>query len=318
MENLNKQTLQVETVEKKPLITGREFHRKFQEQIVKNFVEPIKLEDGRIVDNYLSHPQEGSIKLMEGLKLFWANAEQSYKDYWQKSISQTGNQHSKDQAFAHPEIDKLKNELRKGKILSYDDLFNIEKSVMLIFELYVCIKSVKPDRIISLVNGALRLDSLANALGEDSMNYLSIHRNVGKDYREGMSIGPIYEGKPVLPGSTVLLLEDTSDLTDKRTYRDAREWLKSQGVTNAPVFFEYMTRLNGFLIDQKRYTIEQFIETQEELNSENCWNAYAISNPTWQKNSKFWTSVKSKLTEAVEADPQLFDSFFDFIRNYKK
>jgi|GEM_PF-5008889 len=317
MEGFNQQIEKHNAKEKEPLDIGRKFRIKFQEQLEEDLVVPTRLDDGRVVDVPSFRIREDATEFVEELKLFWEKAEQSYKEYWQKPIAKTGAQYHDTKKFPLHQIDEVKGDLEKGGTgRTYDALSEIKQETLLAFELYSCIEAVKPDRIIALVNGAARLDSLAYALGADSMNYLSIHRSIDKDHRKELSAGPIYEGKPILPGSTVLLLEDTSDLADERTYRDAREWLKEQGVTNAPVFLEYMTRLDQFAMQHQGWTVEQQIEIQQQLNDENCWNAYANTTPG--RHSEFWKAIKGRLTTAIESNPQLIDSFFELIRKYKK
>lgn len=301
--------------EKKPFYIAREFRIKFQEQLKEEVVVPVRHADGKVVNYDDYRTREDAVEFMEKMKLFWGRAALSYKEFLQKPIAKTGAQYHGTKKFPLPEIDQVIEELKGvGHHGTFDPLYNVRDNTLLAFELYACIEVVKPDRIISLVNGAARLDSVAYALGADSMNYLSIHRSIDQDHRKTFSAGPIYEGKPIAPDSTVLLLEDTSEFGDERTFEVARTWLKDQGVTNVPVFFEYVTRLDQFAMGNEKNELD-YIKIQEQLNRENCWNAYANTAPP--RHSKFWTNTKSKLTEAIESNPQLISSFFELIRNYQ-
>lgn len=260
-------------------------------------------------------------ELIEGLDVFWKKTKLFYDQYWDTEVSKSGNlYHQKDEPFRYfeqkDELESLTEEdsgvLEPGNKVAEDAI----REIYLSFDLYACIKGLQPDLIIPLVNGAVRMAAMAKALGIDSENYLSIHRQTGDEYRKSLPAMPIYHGKTIERGSKVLLLEDTSSLEGDRTYRDARTWLEGQGVSDVPVFLEFVTAVNPHTEASKDFTDQQFIDIQEELNRENCYNSFNRGAP--KPDSKFWTETKSKLSEITEQNPNLYDSFFELIRDMKK
>lgn len=304
-----------------PFMPDSEFRRRFDQQMREDFLFDHTSESGEVIKDIPNvRNREGAIEFIEGLGRFWNKAQVYFDQYWQSTISKTGaNYHDKGQ-FSLDEIGKLKDELAGVDMDIMEHPHRIIKETFLAFDLYACINGLKPDRIVSLVNGAVRLDAITHALGFDSQNYLSIHLKTDNPYRKDLSGDPVYEGKPILHQSTVLILEDTSDLRDERTYKIARKWLIEQGAGRVPVFMERLANLDMmatgvFSVQKERHSIDKFIEIQKELNDDDCYNSYSTGVPT--TNPKFWKGEKSKISQIIEADPSIYDSFFEFIRNYK-
>ena len=303
-----------ETQAKPFLSAAREFSLRVNEQFETSGVEPYTMPDGRIVEVPVGIPVESAKELVEGCKVFWQKAQQAYDSYWETEISKTGNQHFKGNKLLSNEV-LSQFDVKEGKAVRRFE-YDAKLKMQLAFELFITIQSIKPDRIITLVNGAVRLHAICQALGFDSSNFLSIHRNTGEDYRKDLTKETTYEGQPIEPGSKVLMLEDTSELSEQRTYRDAREWLKKHGVTEAPVFIEYMTSLNEMSVSYGTQKDEDRIKVQNELNQDDCYNSFSNGEPS--RGSTFWSNIDSRIVKITKDHPELYDQFFDFIRNYKK
>ncbi len=294
----------------------RRFRWAFEHQFVKRVNEDYVWPDGRITPGYRQEHAPGAHELADRLIKFWQDAEENRKQYWKKDISKTGASFHDSGKFHLGQIEEFKFGVEHYDVGGMTGE-GVTEDTQLAFDIFTCIEETKPDLIISLANGGSHLSTIANTMGFDADNYLSIHRNVGTDnYRKDMPTGPIYEGKPITPGSRVLILEDTTSLQDERTYRDARAWLSTQGVTDAPVFLERMVQLTDEAVSTEKYTDEDFIAVQDELVNDNCYNSYC----RWElrrKNVAFWAKMRNKLVDATEKDPGLYERFFDLIRNRK-
>lgn len=287
------------------------FSRRFHDQFLTDVVATVKNPDGSTEEMYDVIPTEGAERFAEGLKVFFSEVQQAYDSYWETEISKTGNQFNKGNILRDEQLAEFNDErIRERGWFDRDTLLFIQ----LAFDLYVTIRGLRPDKIITLVNGAVRLHALCQTLGFDSSNYLSIHRDIQKyDYRKNLTVGPVYEGEPIGPGSKVLMLEDTSSLEEYRTYKEAREWLKKQQVVEAPVFLEFVTSLDESAASYKMGSNEKRIEIQDELNKENCYNSFSRGEP--DPDSSFWTDTHNPILGIIKEQPEMYDEFFDFIKN---
>lgn len=260
--------------------------------------------------------EEHGSELMEGFDIFWHKAQRFYEQYWDTKAAELGKIYRKtDNPFFYfdqkEELEFLIGHTSREilKIVARKAV----RDIYLAFDIYTCIQGLQPDRVVSLVNGAVRMAAIANALGVDSENYLSVHRTMGDDHKKVLSAEPIYLGKPIEKGSRVLLLEDTSSLGVNRTYQQARDWLKRFGVSDVPVFLEFVDVVNPSTATGREFTDAQFIQNQEELNRENCYNSFNKGAPN--PDSSFWVATKSTLSAITEQNPNLYDSFFELIKS---
>lgn len=294
--------------------SDRIFDCHFNNQFFTPIMVEVKWPNGSIekVEDYIAN--EEAEKFVKGLKVFLNRVHQAHDSYWNTEISKTGNQFHRMDYVSSSQLEEL-DDLEKIKNGNFDE--NTKKIIHLAFDLYVTIQSLKPDRIVTLVNGALRLHSLCQALNFDSNNYLSIHRDNGRyDYRKDLPDNPVYEGELISSGSKVLLLEDTSSLMEDRTYKDARKWLEEKKVVDVPVFLERMVSLDKCSASYKLNSDEERIKIQDELNQEHCYNSFSIGEP--DRKSSFWSHTHNPILRIIKDRPELYDEFFDFIKKSEK
>ena len=287
------------------------FSRRFHDQFLTDVVATVKNPDGSTEEMYDVIPTEGAERFVEGLKVFFSEVQQAYDSYWETEISKTGNQFHKGSIIRNEQLAEFND--AKIRETGWFDRDTVD-FIHLAFDLFVTIRKLQPDKIIVLVNGAARLRALCQALGFDSNNYLSIHRNIDQhDYRKNLAKDSVYEGEPVTAGSRVLLLEDTSSLEEYRTYKEAREWLKKRGVLEVSVFLEFVTPLDESAVSYAMGTNEKRIEIQDELNKENCYNSFSRGEP--DPDSSFWTDTHNPILRIIKEQPEIYDEFFDFIKS---
>lgn len=291
-------------------LPGNVFWYKFFEQ----FDRPIKVKaegyDEPVDD---TERREDAPDFVAGIKVLLSRAQFVYDDYWGNLISATGNQTYRSKVLKTPfYTEKQKKALEDWEEapISLADGETFE-TLNLALDLYACISVLKPDIIITLTNGALRLHSLCKAMGFDSDNFLSIHRELPTEYTYRKNLDePIYDGKKIEPGSRVLILEDTSSLEGETTYGKARKWLEKMGVTDTPVFIEqmYQTIQRGGV--RWNAVSEKYTEIQKKLNDDNCFNSYA----RYEADDHLHENIQTNISSLIQENPEVYDNFFGLIR----
>lgn len=299
-----------------------EFRKRLKEQIYK----PTEDED----NDYGFELRSDAHEFIIGVEKLLLTARESYEDYWGNLISLSGNQAGRFDNVSVSNRNPFYLDEHRKALRNLTDLDShwdtkdgsdvgqsLEQILHLAFDLYACISVLKPDTIVTLTNGARRIHALCDAIGFDSKNYLSIHRKhegtiSSNSYRKGIE-GLIYEGKKIEPGSRVLILEDTSDLMEGgTTYKIAREWLKEQGVTDSPVFFEqiYQTMDHGKWSRDSEFVLEY----QKKLNKDNGYN----SDARFPSYNELYENMETKLSFLILNHTEKYQEFFDVLRNLGK
>lgn len=302
--------------EKELFLPGREFFYRLNEQLfrltqvqLEGYTEPVDAAEAR----------EDASQFIAGIEKLLSRAQLEYDNYWSNLISATGNQTYRSNFYGTPfyteEQKKIFKDYRKNKELGeYERGMHREmiETLNLAFDLYACISILKPNTIITLTNGALRLHSLCKAMGFDSDNFLSIHKELPREYNYRKNLEePLYDGKPIEEGSKILILEDTSSLGSQSTYGLAREWLKEQGVTDFPVFIEQIYQTIQRAGQRWDKVGEEHIKIQKYLNENNCYNSYARI----EANDDLYKNVQTNLSSLIREHLEVYDRFFDFIRS---
>ncbi len=311
--NPTKQNFDHETVNEKPFIPLNNFKMRLEEEISP--------EDKPLT--FGGFNLESAKELSEGLGALYDKSLAIFKKYQQEEIWSKGNKfHDTDTPISgYP--DRIRRYIYgQNSGITFGDLHgDIEvkerfyESISEAFELFACIKYLKPDSIVALVNGASRLGAICEAM-DFKVNKLSIHKKAGLEaekgsYRHELSNEIDYIGGEIKQGSKVLLLEDTSSLGEERTYRDARKWLLDRGVSDAPVFMQRMVSFSS-LIYRQQPSVDELIDIQKHLDSEQCFLSLSVFKPS--KTSDYWKRTKGKLTKVIEERPELYSEFFGLIR----
>lgn len=311
--NQTKQTFNHETVNEKPFIPLSNFKIKLKEEIGPED-KPLTLDGVNL---------ESAKELSEGLGALYDKSLAIFKKYQQEEIWSKGNRFHDTESPISGYPDRIRRYIySQNSGVTFGDLHGDIKvkerfyeSISEAFELFACIKYLKPGSIVALVNGASRMGAICEAMGF-KVNKLSIHKKAGLEaekgsYRHELSNEIDYTGDEIKQGSKVLLLEDTSSLEEERTYRDARKWLSDRGVIDAPVFMQRMVSFSSELYGQQP-SVDELIDIQKHLDSEQCFLSLSIFKPS--KNSDYWKRTKGKLTKVIEERPELYSDFFSLIR----
>src|SRR3989338_4497077 len=292
----------------------KEFGREFRKQLEEVIEEEITKPDGKKIKIPTAYPRKDIAEFTAGMLQFWQKCYTNYDQFWKTETARLGHQRFNHNPFTFFEEipDCLKKYAHRQRMSDPQEeiVSKIREGGQRAFDLYTCIQDVTPDRIVTLTNGAARLLAITNALGFDAANYLAIHRNAN-GHRSDMPKEIIYEGKPIVPGSTVLILEDVSEMGEERTYRNARKWLAEQGVNKSPVFLERVNKLIELPEDTSRKS-DDYIQFQSEVNADNCYNSL-VDCP--YNCREFWSGTNSKIADAIERNPEMYDQLFKHIQS---